>query len=144
MKGIRCQRFGEDRPIFHIGYYQDNTDHHDEAASIRAGHYQSHEAIHTPPRPLCTTDEPFITPPPPYIPTPHTRPGSSTIGSPPPRSCTTRQGRGRPRCQSPPPGRRGRGRPRAGNGAPLRSPAPRRGRGGSRCQSPNLSSPARR
>ena len=54
--------------------------------------------------------------PPPYIPTPHTRPGSSTIGSPPPtpRSSTARQGRGRSRCQYPPPGRRGRGRPRAG------------------------------
>ena len=38
-------RFNENRPIFHIGYYQDTTDHPYEAGSTRAGHYQSLEPI---------------------------------------------------------------------------------------------------
>ena len=59
-------RFDEERPIFHIGYYQDTTDHHDEAASTRAGHYQSLEAIPGHSLPCCgvNTVEPVQQSPP--------------------------------------------------------------------------------
>ena len=49
----KCGRFNENRPIFHIGYYQDTTDHPNESGSTRAGHYQSLESIPGHPLPCC-------------------------------------------------------------------------------------------
>ena len=47
-------RLDEDRPVFHIGYYQDTTDDpNNEVGSTRAGHYQSLEAVPGHPPPCC-------------------------------------------------------------------------------------------